>query len=424
MRLPLAVALASLIACGGGDDDDAPGPALAPSQDLVVVAHLGDELRFIAPDVGAAVARGGIATIYVTAGVAERGGVADEDAMQGVKAAYAGLSGAKLDDWQCGPILLADHHPIHCRLDAANASLIFLGYPDGGHAGDAADSLLHLWEGVISSAPSAIGTDETYSQGALIAAVAEVISATTPTTLRTLEIAGSHGDDHSDHMLVGALSVLGAAKASRHPELLAYRGDNIAGEPANADASTVERSTQALAFEAACTTGCAPCGTACSADKVDASDLALSQRRYPIAMQAPATGRLRIGDTCVHVERTGNNGSMVDCAIAEDWEYSAVGVVRSAVGAGICLDAILTGELIGGTCGANAGPDGPGEQFYFDDEGHLWAGVVPAPQSDMARAHLDCVAVAGGRPRGVLCGGADIPTVEILSAPAVRRGAR
>ena len=38
-----------------------------------------------------------------------------------------------------------------------------------------------------------------------------------PTTIRTLEIAGTHGRDHSDHMIVGALALLATAAGSGRP---------------------------------------------------------------------------------------------------------------------------------------------------------------------------------------------------------------
>jgi hypothetical protein len=41
---------------------------------------------------------------------------------------------------------------------------------------------------------------------------------------------------------------------------------------------------------------------------------------------------------------------------------------------------------------------------------------VPAPQADMAFAHLDCMLSAGGRPRAALCGQPRAPTVSFIAA--------
>jgi ferredoxin len=411
ISMTLLASMASLAAPGCGGNPAGPGEPLSRAAELAIVAHQGDDLLFLQPELRDAVQLGtGVTTVYVTAGDREDGSATTAARHDGATAAYTALAGASAADWSCGQIELAGHAAEHCRLDAANLSLVFLGYPDGGHDGAAADSLLHLWEAQVDSAAVIGHASSRYDQRGLIAALAAIIDAAAPTTLRTLEIAATHGDDHSDHMLAGALAVLATAASASAPALIAYRGDNIAAEPANVPADDVSRSTDVLARFAACT-GCGSCGGTCPIDRLPAAQLDWLARRYPVAMQRPADGVLRLADGCVTVTVAGDNASIVDCATAPTWHLGDDGTLRASTG--VCLDALLTGELVGGPCSGA----GPGGRYFLDDEGHLWSGAVPAPQANMAFAHLDCVISTGGRPRAALCGAARAPTVEISASP-------
>jgi hypothetical protein len=410
--LPVIVAS---VACG--DNPVSPGEPLGPAADLTIVAHQGDDLWFMQPDVYNAVQRGtGAITVYVTAGDTEDGPVATSARYDGAKAVYSAITGLGLDAWSCGSVEIAGHAAEHCRLDAANISLVFLGYPDGGKDGAATNSLLHLWEAQVGTVPAIGQRGTTYDQRGLIATLSALIDTAAPTTLRTLEVAATHGDDHSDHMIVGALVVLATAASASAPTLISYRGDNIASEPANASPDVVARGTDLLARYAACTTGCGRCGEPCPIDRLPAAQLEWIARSYPIGMRRTADGLLRFADGCVTVNAAGDNAAIVDCATAPTWHLADDGTLRAS--SGLCLDAIFTGEILAGPCtGA-----GPGGRFFLDTDGHLWSGIVPAPQADMAFAHLDCVLSAGGRPRAALCGAARAPTVELTGAAAATLG--
>src|SRR5262249_49654457 len=119
---------------------------------------------------------------------------------EGLMAAYSAIAGT--DDWSCGWIRLGSNEVEHCRLASAKVSLVFLGYPDGGKEGSVPDSLLHLWEGTATDVRAVAIGEAIYDRATLIATLAEIIGYTAPTTIRTLEIASTHGHDHADHMIV------------------------------------------------------------------------------------------------------------------------------------------------------------------------------------------------------------------------------
>lgn len=417
MRLAsLVLAVTSVsTACGGdsGKPIDAPIDAtstLAPATYMYIVAHQGDDLRYMQPDLGDEIAsRGGVTTIYVTDGTGEDASAKADADHRGVELAYAALAGMPSATWACGTVMLDSQPAEHCRLDAAKLSLVFLGYPASAADGSSTNSLLHLWEAKVTSVSNpAVARMPTYSQVSLIASVAAAINATGPTSLRTLEVASTHGADHSDHMLVGALAVLAMAASSTQPLLSAYRGDNIAGEPANAVADSLARTANAYGLYAACATGCAACGTACTTSQLSATDAALIQRSYAIAFFPEADGQIKLGTDCVRLPQVGANGTVGSCTDAPTWELDVRGKLESD--AKICMKAILTGEIVGSDC-TNGGA---GARFFLDSENHLWNGVVPGAQADMTTAHLQCLGNSGGRPRDQLCGATNAPVVDGL----------
>jgi len=421
MRALLYSTLMVLAACGGGSaspdaalvdaaspdavspDAAATGPALAPAADLAIVAHPPDDLVFFQPALHDAVQAGtGVTIVYLTTG--DGGLPALQTRIAGLEAAYTAIAGD--DAWACGDVLSGGKHLVHCRLAEARLSLIFLGLPDGGADGSAPTSLLHLWQADVTSVMTVTQPASSYDQAGLIKLLADLIDVTAPTTLRTLEVAATHGHDASDHMMAGALAVLATAASSQAPALIAFRGDNISDDGANVDPAIADRSAGPLARYAACATGCAPCGQACTVDKLVAEDVSRLGRSYPIAMHT-AAGQLRSEDGCVLVTVAGANPSIGDCAAAPSWTLDARGQLRSSTD--LCLRAIFTGELVATPCT----DDGIGGRWFFDDDGHLWSGILPAPVADMATAHLDCMITAGGRPRAALCGAARAPTWQL-----------
>lgn len=409
MRRLSLLGLAALVAC---NEDPLAGPAIAEAPNLTVVAHQDDDLLFMQPDLTDLVEdRVGVVNVYVTAGngrdTRSRALETASHRYDGLMKAYAQAAGL-VPDWACGVIEIAGHGAEHCRLEGANVSLVFLGYPDGGKFGEMPDSLLHVWEGTSSGATT-IGLRPTrYDQAALIDTVAEVITAVKPTTIRTLEIAGTHGRDHSDHMMVGALTLLATAAAHSQAELIAFRGYGTEDEAENLTDTLYDRSANLVAHYDACATGCAECGTACPS--VSPAHAVWLHRRYAVGTRRTATGVLRKDGKCAASNADGPAQLAACSAQPTHWELTATGLLRAN---GRCLGALPTGELVATPACA---PD-PIRRFFLDDEGHLWLGTPPAAEAGMDYAHLLCVGDDGGRLRAGLCGDGGAPRWELSELP-------
>lgn len=399
-----------------GDDPPAAGVPLAPATELVIIAHQGDELRYMGNDAVNAIGDVSVTTVVVTDGRSElmNDHAADATDARPSETAYAFLADAPAGAWQCGPIAVNGHTVRHCRLEERKLSLVFLDLPTGNHDGSAADSLRHLWEAKAPTIASTTDATVTYSQADLIGTLSAIIAATAPNNLRTLEIAGTHGDDHSDHMLVGAATWLAlAATPVRTPTIFAYRGDNIAAEPENV--MPTARTEQALGFYAACALDCAPCGQACQLGDLPAPESAVLLHSYPILAASVRAGQFQIGTQCASFpDGVGDNGTLVDCPADDTPKFTYTSndlVIRDPGG---CVRSLFTAELVeDSACAA----DDPGVHFLYDQDQHLWFGVVPAPAADMSFSHLVCMDAAGGRPRGVLCGASHDVTVTLGQPP-------
>ena len=399
MRAALPLVLVGLAACG--DNGLSTGEALTQTEDLVVVAHEDDDLLFMQPDVIEAVRAGkGVTSVYVTAGNGNGGVDTAETRYEGLRAAYATAAGAH--DWKCGYIDIAGHRAEHCRLPDKNVSLVFLGYPDGGKEGEHPTSLLHLFEGSTTNVETIARETTVYDRDSLIETITQVMRITQPVRVRTLEVASTHGRDHSDHMIVGALAMLAIARANSSADVLSYRGYETTQEPANKAPAVFDSAFEVLAHYEACVSDCdAACGDACKT--IDATHVQWLQRRYAIGFRRSGGGRLRSANDCV-----GLDASLVSCDVAPNWVIDSAGELRSG---NVCLtvgDSVTTGPCLGG----------PERRFFVDDEGHIWSGVPAAPQTDMDYAHLQCLAPRGGRVTAQLCGKDRAPTWE-LAPPTV-----
>ncbi len=399
-----SLALLALVAsCGDnvfGATPDLPGPALAPGADLVVIAHQDDDLLFMQPDVIEAVQRGGgVTNVYVTAGNANKGVLAADIRYEGLKQAYGAAAGSF--DWACGYIEINGQIAQHCRLEPQHVSLVFLAYPDGLVRGESPTSLLNLWEGNVDNVETIAPLVATYSREILLDTLAEIVRQTQPAIVHTLEIAGTHGaDEHADHMVVGAATLLALGRVDAHPALLSYRGYNTTTEPINKIPPIFDVVRPFLVRYEACATGCAPCGQACTTILSSHDDYLA--RRYATGFRRHARGILRSGGQCLL-----GGGGLGDCASAPVWTISN-GTLATG---GMCLAFAADGGLAMATCDGSVA-----QRLALDDEGHIWSAVPPAPQPNMDYAHVDCLTPGTAAVTAALCGVDSAPAWDVLPA--------
>ncbi|HEY1549449.1 MAG TPA: FG-GAP-like repeat-containing protein, partial [Kofleriaceae bacterium] len=391
-RLLAATLCLAIAACG--DNELGVGQPLAPGRDLVLIAHQDDDLLFMQPDVIEAVRHGeGVINVYITAGNDNHGPGAANPRYQGLKEAYGAAAGDM--NWDCGWIEVDHHAAQHCRLAAENVSLLFLAYPDGGEEGQFAGSLLQLWNGTIETSTTVADRTAVYDQAGLIATIAEIIDDVKPRVIRTLDVTSNHGHDHVDHEIVGALALLAVAQTTQHPDVVAYRGYDIAGEPINKISPIFDEIHAILGRYEACTSKCGPCGTSCTT--IDSSHDEWLGRRYAFGFRRDGSGLLAQNGTCLYTD-----GELGDCVGAPVWALDRAGELTAG---GSCLTALADGSVRVLDCSGL-----PDQHWFFDDESHVWSAVTPVPQPNMEFAHLNCLG-----PTGVsLCGMGNAPTWQLL----------
>ncbi|MEO6772604.1 MAG: FG-GAP-like repeat-containing protein [Kofleriaceae bacterium] len=404
-----SIVVAAVLAVGCGDNEH--GPALAHSDQVVVVAHQDDEHLFMQPDLSDALHAGTTTTIvYITAGDANTGLPFALSRIAASKAAYTVLLGAS--DWDCGWIAITGHAALSCRLAGAPLTLLFLGYPDGGVGGEFPNSLLRLWEGQVTQVTTVAEHPTSYSRDGLIAAVGEVLRQTSPSTIRTLEVSATHGDDHSDHMFVGTLTMLAALRSHSHAALLAYRGYDINYEPATTPDELYGYGSRSMRAYEACLTSCT--GGLCGVSPCDTLDdpryFNFVHRRYAVAIQQPPLeGVLHTDAGCL----TATAGALAlgPCSAGADIELQPGGLV--AVGGG-CLEIEPGGTLAIGACDPT-----PAREFALDDEGHLFSAEPVVPQPALDTMHDLCVVGDGDGLRADVCGSARDARWDLLRRSVV-----
>ncbi len=300
--------LASLVlACG---DNVVPvGPDLTETSELVIVAHPGDELLLMQPDIRDAVERGSITIVYLRADVA--------GARDGLRSAYGHV--ADDTDWRCGDVTIEGAPAHHCRLADSQVSLVFLPTPD-------------------------------------LAALTRIVRLSDAEAIRTLEVTGTHGDDDPDHAEAGQLTMLSLGTSSLSAQLFAYRGDPIVEEPPNKLTPIFDASFEMLARYAACTSSCgAECGGACTA--VDQHDADLLLRRYALGFRRSAGGRLRLNNECLTTDL-----SLASCDTAPVWTLDGAGELRTG-------DTCITVD--GPALSLQRCLGGVERRWFVDDDGHI-----------------------------------------------------
>lgn len=220
-----------------------PAPAPAPRSagctggSLVVVAHTDDDLLFLNPTLQRDIrSKTCVNTVYVTAGDAGLRANYWQNRERGAQAAYA-LMAAVPDEWEQGTVT---SRGVIMRTLRANphVHLVFMRLPDGMPRGAGTkstnyQSLKRLWTGDLDSV-TAVDGGATYSKDELVQTLADLMAATRPATVRTLDYVGTYQDtDHSDHHTVGYLTRAASARYRAPHTLVSYQGYPVASRKAN-----------------------------------------------------------------------------------------------------------------------------------------------------------------------------------------------
>lgn len=352
---------------------------LAHSDTLFLAAHEDDDMIFMQPELVSRLSQGGsTTTIYAsTAGPEGRG----RFIFYSARVAYGKLAGSNA--WDCGTIPLGTITVEHCRLRDRPVSIIDFGLADGAINGDRIDSLLHLIDGSIDELPADSGGSVT--RETVVDLFGELLDATTPDAIETLELAGSHGRDNSSHMFVASIGLWAAARSGFRGPITWHRGYNVEVEQPTLDGGELSTARTMLGYYEACADHCAECGTSCSALN-SAHDVWLS-RQYAIERVLDTRGKLALEDRCLDASLT-----LGDCANAMEVELTASGALRAGDS---CVTSAENGALSLSAC------TGAPEQYWvLDSEGSLWNGRLPERAPDMSYDHVRCLTEQGA----VTCG--------------------
>lgn len=362
------LALVCLVACG--DNTPAIGPPLAQADTLFVGAHTDDDEIFMQPELVATLRSGGSSTtLFVTTGDPIYGDAHALSLFDSALVAYGAIAGSQA--WECGYLTIADAPIHHCRLRDRPVSLIALDLPDGGIPGTGPASLLDLVDGSDADVPIIGAMGGRATTASIITELAAILTATAPLEIHALELAGTHGYDHSSHMFSSAFTWWAAATLGYPGPITWHRGYNVETEAVTLDGGDHAAPVEMLGYYEACADKCGRCGTSCAAVN-PAHDVWLS-RQYSTTRVPTATGRLSDGTSCFG-----------DCST---FTLEASGHLSAN---GQCLASTADGGTSFVPCAAD-----PTQAWVLDSEGSLWNGAVPAPGGDMTFDHVRCLTVTG-----------------------------
>jgi len=357
-----------------GDNAVGVGAPLAHSDALFLAAHEDDDMIFMQPELLRRISEGAsTTTIYATtAGPKGRGpGVLDAATV-----AYGKIAGS--DAWECGPLRLGTIVVEHCRLRDRPVSLVDFGIADGTPSGNRTNSLLHLFDGSVQQLPA--DTAGSVTSESVIDLFTDLLEATTPNAIETLELAGSHGRDNSSHMFVASIGLWAAARVGYSGSVTWHRGYNVDLEAPTLAGDDLSDARTMLGYYEACVTHCGPCGQPCASLR-EAHEIWLA-RQYSTERVRAALGRLALGDRCLDASL-----SLGDCANAVAVELEPTGALR--VGES-CVTSSGTDQLTLAPC------TGAPEQYWvLDSDGLLWNGRPPQRAPDMTYDHVRCLTPHG-----------------------------
>jgi hypothetical protein len=217
----------------------------------------------------------------------------------------------------------------------------------------------------------------------IVAELSAIIAATEPVEIHTLDLAATHGRDHSSHLMAASYAFWAMAHYGYQGPLYWHRGYNVAREPITLDGEPFERAKYMLGFFEACYFGCAPCGNSCTT--LDVTHEAWLRRQYGSRRQLDVGGKLATEGGCLSSDATGT--SLVDCASAPTFTLGRNGQLTTG---GLCLASQADGSVLPAPCEQT-----PAQFWMLDGEGFIWNGRLPEPMSGMDYDHVRCLSPNG-----------------------------
>jgi hypothetical protein len=253
-------AVLCLVSCGDNLSGDV--PELQPVDSLFVVAHLDDDMIFMQPELRAAIEAGSVATVYVSSGDAVHGRIRAARTFRAARTAYGAIAGSS--DWACRYVVIYGSPIHHCQLRDQLVSMVGLDTADGGLLGEYPNSPLHLMEDRIPELPIVGRMHGGATKDSIVDSLFRIITVTRPREIHMLDLAATHGRDHSGHLFAASFAFWAAARARYEGEIRWHRGYNVDDEPVNLDGADYQSARSMLGYFEACYFHCGTCGTSCS----------------------------------------------------------------------------------------------------------------------------------------------------------------
>lgn len=388
-RTAILGCVAAVAAATGCGEQPGEGPALAAAETLVIVAHLDDDLIFMQPEIHAAVASGSVTTVYVSSGDPIKGDDNAEHTFEAAMTAYASVAGSS--DWDCGYLFVAGSPVHHCRLRDRPVSMIGLDTTDGAPDGHYVESPLHLVEGLVPFISILGPIRGRATVDSISASLAEIIAATAPSQIHTLDLAATHGPDHSGHLFAATFALWGAARARYDGSVRWHRGYNVDNDAINLSDADYALVKPMLGYFEACYFGCGPCGTSCAnLDPGHETDL----RRQYSSLRSPldAQGALALDGSGACIATTGSGELVLGaCSGAAMLQLEPDG--HLAIGDACLASPPGNGDPIV----LEACQDVASQYWVIDGDGLVWNGRPPVATANMAFDHVRCLSAAAAQ---------------------------
>jgi hypothetical protein len=301
-------------------------------------------------------------------------------------------------------------------------------------------------EGLVPDLPILGRIEGRATVASIVAELSEVIALTRPAEIHALDLASTHGYDHSGHLFSAAFAFWAAADARYAGPIRWHRGYSVEHEPVNLSDADYAAVQPMIGYFEACYTRCGPCGTACPTINADHDEWL---RRQYSSTRSPLTARGALAldaGTCAslaggQVEPSESGGRDPAGAAGGAGGEAPRGIVLADCAAAPTVELDAGGHLaIGGGCLAS-GPgnddpvalepcqDTPAQYWVVDSDGLIWNGRPPQAlpcmdgSSCMNFDHVRCLgpgALPGATLAAPVCGSLLQPHWRFLAGGGAR----